>query len=73
MDALAQRMVMTLTAGEERTRFFGGLSLDPPFLGTRYQLVAWKRYRCGLGLSLRTADTWFRDRQRTARERLRPG
>ena len=37
MDALAERMMMTLTGSEERTRFLDGLGLDPPLLGARHQ------------------------------------
>ncbi len=37
MDALAERMMMTLAGGEERTRFLGSLGLDPPLLHPRLQ------------------------------------
>jgi hypothetical protein len=37
MDTLAERRMMTPTGGQERTRFFGGVGLDPPLLGARHQ------------------------------------
>ena len=68
MQALAERGMMALTGREQRLRFFGGMRLDPPFLGagdgeagmegfqSRRRLVAWPLSRFfrqfGCGLSL---------------------
>ena len=36
MDAFTERGMMTSAGGEERTRFFRSLGLDPPFLSPRH-------------------------------------
>ena len=56
MDAFAERRMMTPTGGQERTRFFGGVGLDPHSSARVISIAARKTFGCGFGLSFRTAD-----------------
>ena len=52
MDTLAERRMMTPTGGQERTRFFGGVGLDPPLLGARHQHRGVEDFRVRLQFEL---------------------
>jgi hypothetical protein len=63
MQALAERGMMALPRGKQRLRFFGGMRLDPPFLGASDDEAGMESF-----------EQWLRSmlRPSTRRPRLRP-